>query len=510
MVKAPQRYYTYAPLPEGSIRLLKILHTNLPQRQYATDGYDSSYEWEKQLIISLETFELSSHPPYTALSYTWGLSGASCDPDPEADTFTRVERCFPILCDGFILLATFNLRAALRRLRYCFEQTKHLVGNEDGKVDFQINMFQKVQYLWVDALCINQNDLQERSRQVILMSRIYKQAHRTFAWLGEEDQHTDEAISCLRKAVDNCEKGYNEYRQSDASKAEHQAVNLADRQKLACIALFTRSWFSRYWIIQEALLSKELLFIIGAYVCPFVMFAMAVAIDQIYGFRAPPYGDMRLVKRHSQAHINIVRLRYMNDCRDQISNGTLPDIMHIMSLCGTQQCNDPRDRIFSLLGVTSEFTNESGTQIQPDYSKSAEDVFLQGTIHFTQKRMDLALLNLVHGKRQHSNLPTWCPNYAPLASAILVGPRKDSISWRLSHCPSPSMRIVGCQLTAYGQCIGNVQETVAVMLRGMQFFGEGKGRLDFGFPQILGLLSRINVDGPVRMYNHILLGQKHC
>ncbi|KAH8891552.1 hypothetical protein GQ53DRAFT_604942, partial [Thozetella sp. PMI_491] len=86
---------------------------------------------------------------FEALSYAWGLP-----------TATR-----PTRADGKEFHVTVNLYAALRRLR----------------------MASRERVVWIDQLCINQTDDQEKSQQVALMSRIYSAAQRVIVWLGDED-----------------------------------------------------------------------------------------------------------------------------------------------------------------------------------------------------------------------------------------------------------------------------------------------------------------------------------
>ena len=93
--------------------------------------------------------DLKYRPPYEALSYVWG----------------NPELCVNIICNGHPKSVTSNLGAALRRLRY-----------QDEERTF-----------WIDALCINQENSNERSQQVAYMKEIYSQARRVVVWLGEDD-----------------------------------------------------------------------------------------------------------------------------------------------------------------------------------------------------------------------------------------------------------------------------------------------------------------------------------
>jgi hypothetical protein len=99
--------------------------------------------------------------PFAALSYTWGTSGT--------DHF--------ITCEGRKISITKNCDAALRRLR------------EKAARESSI--------LWVDAICIDQSNIEERSQQVEIFAEIYFSADRTWIWLGEIRETTNFALGLL-------------------------------------------------------------------------------------------------------------------------------------------------------------------------------------------------------------------------------------------------------------------------------------------------------------------------
>lgn len=86
------------------------------------------------------------HPPYEALSYTWGARQGTV----------------PISCDGKTLLVTPNCESALRHLRLKL----------------------KSRVLWIDAICIDQTSVSEKNQQVPLMGELYHLATRAIIWLG--------------------------------------------------------------------------------------------------------------------------------------------------------------------------------------------------------------------------------------------------------------------------------------------------------------------------------------
>ncbi|KAI0423868.1 heterokaryon incompatibility protein-domain-containing protein [Xylaria sp. FL1042] len=122
-------------------------------------------EWNDKIKCKLYVASLDKEPKYEALSYVWGSQTDLVDIDVNGVTFS----------------ATQNLYAALRRLR---EQIGSTGSDENSRT------------LWVDAVCINQEDTDEKRHQVQLMGDIYSQTAHGLLWLGEEP---DEPLPIVSK-----------------------------------------------------------------------------------------------------------------------------------------------------------------------------------------------------------------------------------------------------------------------------------------------------------------------
>jgi hypothetical protein len=85
--------------------------------------------------------------------------------------------------------------------------------------------------IWVDAVCINQNDDPEKKHQIGLMSKIYSQANRVIIWLGEAADDSDLAVEEIRVA---------------GSKKSMNSSN--EKIQRAILALLGRPWFRRIWV----------------------------------------------------------------------------------------------------------------------------------------------------------------------------------------------------------------------------------------------------------------------
>jgi Heterokaryon incompatibility protein (HET) len=122
--------------PEPSIRLLK---------------FNPSDE-DDFLGCSIRSYELDSCPPYIALSYEWG------DVEPQVE----------IMINGVCFLIRQNLCLFLSVLKEKQKPQELSAGLR----------------LWIDAICIDQQDMFERNAQVAMMGQIYQKAILVFAWLG--------------------------------------------------------------------------------------------------------------------------------------------------------------------------------------------------------------------------------------------------------------------------------------------------------------------------------------
>ena len=164
--------YTYSPLTTtSSIRLLSLTKDDV-------FGYS----------CCLHIVDLDSAPPFQALSYTWGdplqfpeLEGlGSSDKDAWMAAY-KAEYSFKIDGKSVIIKPRRNLHDAL----------SHLWHADESLMQYR--------YLWVDAICINQQDNTERKAQVLMMGEIYSKAQKVIAWLGNALPSTHQAVEFIEK-----------------------------------------------------------------------------------------------------------------------------------------------------------------------------------------------------------------------------------------------------------------------------------------------------------------------
>lgn len=196
--------------------------------------------------------------PYAALSYYWGE-----DYPKNRVYILDTDKAYEDWKDKNNSLRSFvgtihiqdNLRAALEQLR-----------SESGPV-----------YLWVDALCINQKHVKERTAQVAHMHEVYSQAEKVYIWLGDGIQKDNQkTFEFLNKILD-LEKL--EQLVERLAKKEDEPIWREDLQDCKCaIDLMKADWFSRRWVIQELALATNAHVRRGHCEMPWPEFADAIAL----------------------------------------------------------------------------------------------------------------------------------------------------------------------------------------------------------------------------------------
>lgn len=152
-------YFQYTPLlnPNSDIRLLTI----------------GPGDPDSPLYLTLQKYNTSDPTlEYRALSYTWG------SPD---------QAKVPIVINDRILEVMPNLETALRRIRSARLYRPELEAEEEVRIGNEP--------IWIDAICINQSDPDERSRQVRRMQEDYRGALKVVVWLGDFEEYSDSDLS---------------------------------------------------------------------------------------------------------------------------------------------------------------------------------------------------------------------------------------------------------------------------------------------------------------------------
>jgi len=240
--------------------------------------------------------------------------------------------------------------------------------------------------VWVDSICINQDDVQEREAQVAKMARIYSECRQAVVYLGED-------------VVKPTMPG--EY------PSRRQLEDSIGSLPVDFFSLLTRRYFSRVWIIQELILPRQIIIPVGD---------MEICADKQSGKSLSPRYDWA-----STAAPWIM----------QIGQRTLPphegNIYDILRLTSQSKSTDPRDKVFGAHALINN-SEDDRLALRPDYSLSCLHVFFGAFAHslINLKRTDL-LCNAA-GIAGKSGYPSWTPNWTSPGS-IETWFQKGTLEW---------------------------------------------------------------------------------
>ena len=347
--------YQYEPLPSGDfrIRLVKL------------------YPGPKtgEITCSILQCILSESREYEAVSYCWG--------DPEDKT--------TITCDGKSLQVPSTLRPFLLHAR---------ANLPKGRARF----------LWIDSICINQLDNREKAVQVRQMHKVYRKATQTLIWLGQGSENSTLGIQFAlwlhKQSLETAEKrNSRRYRLNKA----WECYGIFLRQWTAFFELLERPWFSRAWIVQEAVLSPNPWVLCGDNVISFSALVRAllfVQTDQPWVFEF--YGPVNM-------HIMI----WLYFSQHEIARGQKSIHYEILARHRQSAAFDVRDTVFAFQGL-SGFDSFEQFGIIPNYEQAAEKLFIDLAVATLGQATDLDFLSIPRLRRRGEGLdiPSWVPDWS--------------------------------------------------------------------------------------------------
>jgi len=383
------RWFQHVPLQNTwEIRLVELLPGNedeeIYMRVHTRPGRDAPHA--------------NAIPPnlvkYIALSYTWG--------DP---TLT-----VPILLNGERFLVTKNLYSALAQFR-------------------QPTGYRSLFY-WIDAICINQEDVQEKSIQVQRMKQIYEGADEVYVWLGAE---ANDSYLAMRK-LDSLNKYF---RQQGPDEAAAQIMaNLVDQEDTSWMfgppsepfderpwraleKLFERPWWTRVWIIQESTTLETPTYIFcGSENITTKSLYIACVVILILATKSPIYQQLKDYDIDTgKAH----KLRQIVNGR--FVGGRNLQTLNLLREFRPFQATDPRDKVYAIAPLAADA--EQTEYLRPNYSKTVQEVYIDAVRHVVETSDYLHKLDFLgfSGKtydsvwdKEHDQAmlqwPTWLPDWS--------------------------------------------------------------------------------------------------
>ena len=356
--------YEYQPLPDTSHFRVLALEPGIADSPLSCKLKVASVKHAKQR-------------EYEALSYAWGSNDEPTKPY--------------ISCHGKCLKLTSSLESALRHIRSEKEVTN----------------------LWVDQICINQEDLEERSQQVALMRSIYSIAKMGIIWLGDADSTSYQAMTSVPELYSNLclhfeSQGTDFLKNTPYGKrlegTEYIFPGIESTHWTALTHLLKRQWFQRVWVAQEATANSETIVCCGQ-----DRVAWSILADLLHLLDTQTH-TAQLLTRRRQASDSISFLRTLRAFASNTSEPRSQDLLTVIKALSEQLSTDPRDRVFAILGFVKDF---KGVSLVPNYALDVRAVYLDLACQCLKNGYGLEVLHYASMTDDERNreLPSWVPDW---------------------------------------------------------------------------------------------------
>ncbi|EMD68559.1 hypothetical protein COCSADRAFT_109190 [Bipolaris sorokiniana ND90Pr] len=390
-------------------------------------------EGANPFLCTLQNVDIEHpHVPFEALSYVWGKEKSDnvllCA-DKQGNILGQLE-------------LTKNLEQALQALRQPRQR----------------------RILWIDAICIRQDDNAERSRQVSYMRSVYNNASRIIIWLGQKDATVRRAFEFAQKLAMTAAALQATIQQSSQSPQQVQIARLHHQNLVvnamkdhpensrALDALLTKEYFERVWCIQEVAAAKDCIAKCEDLEIDFHMLLVVVPFLLLHRGLTPNASGLSLWQAMA-----IVKGQEHDQINPLAPTGSLGPMLRVLMSVRNFKATNPRDRIYALLGCTDEglepilgsLNTFAGNQknpglalmqrgliwlaknvegqrrpdgkflrhwaLRPDYDKSVRDVYRDFTRYCI--RRSPRILDALSHVQHHSDptgqdeFPTWVPKF---------------------------------------------------------------------------------------------------
>lgn len=428
-----QNTYKYDPLPQSpGSKVIRVIDL-LPTHEAAG------------ITVRMRNVDLNDNPSYEAISYCWG--------PPVFDMKVMIEG------RGFISI-TPSLRGVLRQLRHDSE----------------------IRTIWADAICINQQDVDERNSQVQLMRDVYRKCTRVIAWLGDSTTPSDIGMATVPRVMKALQAKMEQHDPRelrylpDAHLVKYKFPQRNSAALRCLFHIFERPWFRRVWIIQELALAPQALLLCGAQKVQWQDFVTVTTLC------------WELFTNEASVAVRSGRyfaLYIIQPTKEEAQQDILPNLANLVARSSVAEATDPRDKVFALIGLAKERGTHAGVLAAPDYSLQVEDVYTNFAIENIKTYKSLDVLSLAHRPttdERHASreddilLPSWVPNLNKTAASDpltrldkIVAPDQEfnqKISaFTATHysTASPELRNNNKQLVLHGHVVDVITKTGNLM-----------------------------------------------
>ncbi|KAI1061336.1 hypothetical protein LB507_011289 [Fusarium sp. FIESC RH6] len=449
--------------------LIPVTDTLYPRR---LDGFEVRLAllhqgaWQDSICCTFQYCTLQHEPidpvlnrnqHFSALSYVWGTSK------------TRET----IQVDGHDLTIGVNLACAIRHLR---DERRPIL-------------------IWIDAICINQDDITERNSQVAMMRHIYARAQRVIVFLGDgayyrisqdhrkypppppvtfspaqdaslithfhkswetlctRPEWNSFCTICMLRLLENVE-GY-----KDTIKCISNGKTQSKLRLFELVRQFINSqWWQRVWVVQEITVPSEVVIRYGNVTIPWAILASSANLCEDLGWGRHDLGSeyfLGIEREHAKVLPVFARqVLEIESLRREWKEREGSGLLSLLQEFSGRKATDDRDKVFALLGLASDINT-----IEPNYSLSTVQVYRNTVIDLIRKSRSLTALSGDMKRKNSGGIPTWIPDWSVpveepdrrrMQTVVIpdIGPR-----W--------TVEIVDCERTYWGLVAMNMNKLLA-------------------------------------------------
>lgn len=352
--------FVYEPIRRDQIRLIKFCFH------------------DDKISAILQTFPLGSTPRYMALSYTW-LSETTGD--GRNHVLEIGDQQLPVLESLRSFFHVLNVKAP---------------------------QFNEV-WWWIDSLCIDLDNPEERAQQVQSMGSIYRNASQVVCWLGDDPERTDLVIGFIEHLSETTRQHPRAY-EVIRSIFEQDVYN---SRWDTLTRFFQRNWWTRIWTLQEYVIPSSLSFWYGTRTIDRADVEGAMlAADQCTALPIKYTPTFRGAWNRRRVRLHELE---KNKPKDRTAS-----CMSLTALAAYSSCfdaTDDRDRLYGVRGIATD-----SSILDVDYALSVEQVYLRFAQSFIEhyRSLDIICFASIYSAMPGSSLPSWVPDWRTKADPLVI------------------------------------------------------------------------------------------
>ncbi|KAL8685428.1 MAG: hypothetical protein Q9218_007766 [Villophora microphyllina] len=245
----------------------------------------------------------------------------------------------------------------------------------------ELRLAEKERLLWIDAICINQGNREEKGRQVALMDSIYRNAQKVIVWLGKGSEQIDSAFRIVQKVKTPPPKEFNSIRDS-------------------LVSITCARWWSRVWIVQEVALAPRVVVRSGSNEMSWE--TLTACFRRLSSSRDPK----DLLDEKILAFINAIAKIKHSDHHQARS------LVDLAIRFRDRVAGNPRDKLLGYLGLTNQPADS--LIVDNPYGKTTAEFYAHFAASCIKSTGSLAMITIAEGLSTDKN--TWVVDWTMMTS----------------------------------------------------------------------------------------------